>query len=111
MADRISDVPVGTEPSGRALAQLLNALSNLKFTVVAGAAADTNILITGMVYADDTVVSVLQFDVAAGHIDNLVDLTSEVKAGSVASAIQLETANTTGDVLLVVWFNSSAALT
>jgi hypothetical protein len=95
-------------PQGRDLSQALVELQGLTFTVVAGAAADADIAITGFSYANDTILSVLHFNVTAGDIDTLTDKTSEVQAGSVDGAFQLSTTATTGDTLLVVWLNKGA---
>lgn len=72
------------------------------FTVVAGAAATTNIAITGIV-REDLIVSVLRLDLDATAANiNLTDVTSEVSVTSDGN-IQLTTTNTTGDKLLVIW--------
>ncbi len=107
MADNLPDLAAGTPPEGRDLARILNALLNIKFTVLNGAGADTDIAVTGFEYAEDTVVSLLHFDISTGTVTTVADLTSEVKAGTVPAAIQLETTATTGDKLLLIWFQTA----
>lgn len=99
----------GSPPEGRDLSQAIVELQNISFSVVAGAAADTNITLTGYSAAGgDTIKSILHFDISAGNVVNLLDKTSELQAGSTDSTFQLSTTATTGDVLLVVWFNKGA---
>ena len=98
----------GSPPQGRDLSQALVELQNLTVSVVAGAAADTDIALTGFTYGTDTIKSVLHFDISGGNVVNVLDKTSEVQAGSVAGAFQLGTTATTGDVLVVIWFNKGA---
>ena len=76
----------------------INLMPNLKFAVVAGAAATTNIAISGIA-TTDTVLFVLRN--AAG---TFTDVTSEASITS-AGNIQLSTTNTTGSTLVVVWFD------
>jgi len=104
----LETIESGSPPQGRELSQALVELQNLTFSVVAGAAADADIALTGFTYGTDTIKSVLHFNVTAGDIDVLTDKTSEVQAGSVAGAFQLSTTATTGDTLLVIWFNKGA---
>lgn len=81
--------------------------ANLKFSVVAGAAAGTNISLSGFKRGRDQVLSILHFNVTAGDIDVLSDKTSELQAGSTVSTIQLATTDTTGDQLLVIWLRGN----
>lgn len=104
----LESIQSGSPPEGRDLSQALVELQNLTITVVAGAAADTNITLPSFTYGTDTIKSVLQVEITTGAVTTIVDLTAEVKAGSTATTFQLETTNTTGDVLLVVWFNKGA---
>lgn len=81
--------------------------ARLKFSVVNGAAADTDITVTGFKRGRDQVLSILHFNVTAGDIDVLTDKTSELQAGTAVDAIQLSTTATTGDTLLVVWLRGN----
>jgi len=103
----LETIQSGSPPQGRELSQALVELQGLTFTLTAGAAADTNIPITGLTYDTDTIIKVLHFDKSGPDLN---DVTSEVKAGSVAASFQLETTDTSasGDKLLVVWFNKGA---
>jgi len=108
----LETIQSGSPPQGRELSQALVELQGLTFTLTAGVAADTNVPITGFTYGTDTIKSVLYFPIAdvgdANAVTSVSDLTSEVKAGSVAASFQLETTATTGGVLLVIWFNKGA---
>jgi hypothetical protein len=81
-------------------------LQRLKFSVVAGSTAVANIAVTGIL-TEDTIVAVLRLDrdATAANI-NLADVTSEASITSNGN-IQLTTTNTTGDTLVVVWFNKN----
>lgn len=106
----------GSPPRGRDLSQAIVELQNLTFSVVAGAAADANIALTGLSYANDTIKSVLRFDVAVdtgtsatgNKVQSVTDLTAEVQAGSTDATFQLGTTDTSGDTLLVIWYNKGA---
>lgn len=76
--------------------------TEIMFSVVAGAAADTNIAISGITRRDG-LLSVIRLnkDATAANID-LDDLTSEVAITSDGN-IQVDTTVTTGDKLLVIW--------
>lgn len=79
---------------------------SLKFSLVAGAAKETNITITG-IKAEDEIISVLRFDLeSGGKLEGLSDLTSEAAIKS-TDHIQLSTTVTTGDKLLVIWNDKS----
>lgn len=88
-------------------------LQRLKVSVVAGAAADTNIAIAGIATVD-TILAVLRFDIAAdtgtdatgNKVADLTDLTAEAAITS-AGNIQLADTATTGDKLLVLWFDKA----
>lgn len=87
----------------------------LKTAVLSGAASTTNIALTGVATTGDRLLSVVQFDVAVdtgtsatgNKVQNVADLTSEATI-TAADTIQLSTTNTTGDKLLVVWYDASA---
>lgn len=99
----------GSPPEGRDLSQAIVELQNLSFNIVAGAAADTNITLTGYSAAGgDTVKSILRLVGAATTLTNITDLTAELQVGSTDSTIQIATTNTTADKLLVVWYNKGA---
>ena len=81
----------------------------LKFTVVNGAAAATDITIAGIAAADKIVgVAKLDFTLSEGTPNTRTweasDLTSEASVTS-AGNIQLSTTNTTSEVLLVLWLD------
>ena len=81
----------------------------LKFTVVNGAAANTDIAIAGIAAADKIVgVAKLDFTLSEGTPNTRTweasDLTSEASVTS-AGNIQLSTTNTTSEVLLVLWLD------
>lgn len=88
-------------------------LASLAITLVDGAAADTNIAVTGIT-TGDTIVSVIEVVVAADtgtdatgdKVTGLADRTSEADITS-AGNIQLDTTNTTGSQLVVFWLNAS----
>lgn len=77
----------------------------LKMAKAAGAAADTNITVTG-IKKGDQVVAILHFEdlaVATGDVLK-AELSSDLKVGyPQTDVIQLETTVTTGDTLLVIW--------
>jgi hypothetical protein len=79
----------------------------LKTTVVAGAATATNIAVTDIA-TTDKIVSCMQVDrnATAANI-TYADLTSECSITS-AGNIQLSTTTTTGDVLVVTWYDKVA---
>lgn len=78
--------------------------AELMFTVVAGAAADTDIAISGITLRDG-LVAVLEFQPpTAASGDGLVaDRVGEAAITSDGN-IQLDTTATTGNQLLVVWY-------
>lgn len=84
---------------------MLVELQGLSVNVVAGAAINTNIAIAGIATAD-TLLAVIQFDISTGTVVDVIDRKSEASITS-AGNIQLTTTNTTGDKLLVAWFNKS----
>jgi len=89
--------------SGR-LRNILVELQGLKVTVVAGAAANTNIPITGIT-TKDTLVAVLQVEPDNGTTGTmLTDRTGEASITS-AGNIRLSTTATTDKQLLVIWFD------
>jgi hypothetical protein len=105
----LETIESGSPPQGRDLSQALVELQNLTFSVVSGAAADTNIALTGYTHGTDTIKSVLRLIGAPTDITDISDLTSEVQAPSpTAEAFQLSTTATTGSKLLVIWFNKGA---
>ena len=74
-----------------------------KFALVAGAAADTNIAVTGLSWRKQPqFLACIRLEGSATYAAP-ADLLSEVKAGTTDGSIQLETTATTGDFLLLVW--------
>lgn len=97
-----------TSPVAQQVDSILNNLV-LKFTVVNGAAANTNIAVSGIATSDKIVgVAKLDFTLTEGTPNTRTweasDLTSEASITS-AGNIQLSTTNTTGEVLLVFWLD------
>ena len=99
-----------TSPVAQQVDSILNNLV-LKLTVVNGAAANTNMAVSGITTTDKLVSVVkLDFTLAEGTPNTRTweasDLTSE---GSITSNgnIQLSTTNTTAEVLLVFWLDIS----
>lgn len=111
---------------GRDLAQAIVELQAVHYDVVAGAAADTNINIVG-IGVDDTIVAVLElsldvttaaFVTASGAPDTVAQAVTDVAqivtertaeaAITSAGHVQLDTTDTTGSTLLVVWHDKSA---
>jgi hypothetical protein len=105
----MEEIQSGSPPEGRELSQALVELQNLRFSVVNGAAADTNITLTGFTWGTDTVAAVLYYPVSGGNVTSVSDLTAELQAptGSPApdAAFQIATTVTTGGKLVVVWFD------
>ena len=97
---------------GAPVAEQIDGILNnqvLKFTVVNGAAANTDIAIAGIATADKIVgVAKLDFTLSEGTPNTRTweasDLTSEASVTS-AGNIQLSTTNTTSEVLLVLWLD------
>ncbi len=97
---------------GAPVAEQIDGILNnqvLKFTVVNGAAANSNIAITGIATADKIVgVAKLDFTLTEGTPNTRAwdasDLTGEASVTS-AGNIQLDTTDTTGEVLLVLWLD------
>lgn len=86
------------------LVAAIQELQRLKVTVVAGAAAVTDIAVAGIL-TTDTLVAVLHEDGTSGVTQsNLVSEASITSAGN----IQLATTATTGDKLVVYWFDKAA---
>jgi hypothetical protein len=76
---------------------------HLKSALVAGAAADTNIAVTGLSWAKDPkFVACIRLEGSATYAAP-ADLQAEVKRGTTDGSIQLETTVTTGDHLLLLW--------
>lgn len=87
------------------LYDLIKELQGLKITVVAGAAADTNIAISG-IKTEDTLLAVLEIQPPTAASGDTIkgDRTSEASITSDGN-IQLTTTDTTGNQLLVVWWD------
>ena len=86
--------------------RIMRELQGLRISTVNGAAANTNINVTGF-RTEDTVAAVLRFNRSntASEI-NFTDVTSEASIQG-NSTIRLNTTNTSGDRLVVFWFNKS----
>ena len=97
--DRLYDLEVAVAD----LQEGSGAGQTLTVAVVAGAAADTNIAITG-IETEDSLVSVLRLnkDATAANID-ITDVTAEADITS-AGNIQLTDTVTTGDTLIVHYY-------
>ena len=97
-----------TSPVAQQVDSILNNLV-LKFTVVNGAATNTNIALSGIATTDKIVgVVKLDFTLTEGTPNTRTweasDLTSETSITS-AGNIQLTTTTTTGEVLVVLWLD------
>lgn len=77
---------------------------NLQITMVAGAAADTDIAVSGIA-TEDQIVSVWHVSTAAS-VATIADITSEVSI-TAAGVIQLSTTDTSNDQLQVFWVDRS----
>lgn len=128
MTTKASDIQDGSEPAGKALTDALkSALSGaggaIKFDVIAGGAADTDLTLTGIDYTAahitagtaDVVLAIIRFDVATdtgtsatgNKVQDVTNLTAEAQGATAASKIQLASTDTTGDKLLVVYADVS----
>lgn len=93
-------------PIGPQLRAAVSELQGLTIRVVAGAAARTNIAISGL-KTTDTIVSVIQLDIDTATVRDAVDLTTEASIPTTGN-LQVRTTVTTGDKLLVVYFSKPA---
>lgn len=100
----------GTELGGRALNRMLRELQGLKFTVVAGAGANTDIAVAGL-GADDTLKAVIEVvdPGSAATTPVLVDRTSTTVIQSAGNIRSTAATNSTGAGarLLVVWHDKT----
>jgi hypothetical protein len=86
------------------LFNLITELRGLKITLVAGADADTNIAVAGIALVD-TLLSVLEFTVADGNLDTIVDQTANC---AITSAGNIRCTNSTAtSQLIVVWYDQA----
>ncbi len=85
------------------LTKALGAIA-LKCTLVAGAAANADIAVTGIA-VEDTIIGVIHLEGTATYAAP-ADRLSEASITS-AGNIQLTTTNTTGDFLLLLWHDAS----
>ena len=106
MPNALETINAGSPPEGFELTQVLKELQGLSISVVNGAAADTNIAVTGL-GADDLVKSILYFPISGGNVTSVSDLTAELQAQT-AGNIQISTTVTTDGTLVIVWFNKGA---
>lgn len=85
---------------------LIQELQGLKFKVLAGAATDTDIAVTGIA-VDDTILSCMMVEPDDGTDSTmLTDVTSETNITS-AGNIQLDTTTTTGKQLLLIYYDKT----
>lgn len=96
-------VPRAERTSDDDVVAAITQLQGLKCKSVAGAAAVTNIAVSGIATAD-VLVAVLQADISGGNVVDIIDRTSEASITS-AGNIQLSTTATTGDKLIVLYFD------
>lgn len=89
---------------GGQLESVIRELQQLKIRVAAGAAAATDITVAGIATID-TLVQVLRLDRDAVAAN--INLTAHGSEASITAAdtIQLSTTDTTGDTLIVVYFD------
>lgn len=97
----LESIQSGSPPAGRELSQALVELQGLSIDLVAGAAADAAITVTG-IGTEDTILSVIH-----NTAGTLADLTAEATITD-DDEIQLGTTDTTGDQLLVFWYDKGA---
>lgn len=102
----LEEIFSGSPPSGKGLTDVLQELQGLKFAVVAGAAADTNIAVAGIT-TSDTIRAVVRFHGAGTDVTD-VSLVTDAAITS-AGNIQVDTTVTTGSKLLVIWSDKSGA--
>ena|ERR1044072_8472824 len=87
------------------LYNILKELQGLKINVVAGAGANTNIAVTGIV-TTDTLLAVLQFEPDDGTSSTMI--TNRTGTTSITSAGNIQcTVSTASKQLLVVWYDKS----
>ena len=102
----LTPITLDATPDMTDITAALVELQGLKVAVVAGTTSATNIPITGIA-TNDTIVSVVLIAFVAGTPSlTITDVTSQASITS-AGNIQLSTTNTTGDTLLVHWFDKS----
>lgn len=101
--DQIERNPEIADPS---LFEILRELQGLKFTVVQGAAVDTNIAVTD-IETEDTLVAVLRVVGARAATPDVTDVTNVTSEASITSSgnMQLTTTATSDDALVVIWFD------
>jgi len=91
---------------GTGVFELIREIQGLKVNVLAGAAVDTNIAVTGIA-TTDTILTCLQVEPDDGTASTmLTDRTAETTVTS-AGNIQLGTTDTTGKQLLFVWYDKA----
>jgi predicted benzoate:H+ symporter BenE len=102
LRDRSPNLHGWQPPSAEGLALLLKELQGLKLAIVNGANINTNIAIAGIL-REDTLVFVVRFPAAYA----VANITSHLTETSITSDgnIQLTTTNTTGDRLIVGWYD------
>lgn len=83
---------------------VIQTLAGLKVSVVAGAAANTNITVTGITTAD-SILSVLQVEPDNGTAATMLTNRTTETWISGAGTIKLTTTATTGKQLLIFWYD------
>ena len=92
----------GAHLNKQVLHAILQELRGIKFNAAAGAATDTNIAVSGIA-VEDTLVGVLEIDIAGDAVADRLSESSITSAGN----IQLTTTTTTGSFLLIIWMDKN----
>lgn len=99
----IPSAPATQRPTLEALAAAVRELQRQRVAVVAGAAAATNIAVTGIA-TDDVVRSALYFPITGGNVTSARDITAEIEISS-AGNIRVRTTVTTGGVIVLTYID------
>jgi hypothetical protein len=99
----MDSLPEGVEED---LAAILTELQGLKVTTTAGALNGPHDINVAGIATEDTLVAVLRFHISTGTVVSVSNLLAEAAISS-AGHIRCTTTDTTGDTLVVIWFNKS----
>lgn len=107
MAQDLDNAVAGLpSPTAANLKAALGEMQRLKSAVVDGAADAVDIAVSGIA-TTDTLVAVTRFEISTGNVVDVSDVTGEAAITS-AGNIQLDTTDTTGDRLQVLYFDAAA---
>lgn len=107
----VPSAPASRRPTAEAVLSAVKELQRLRCKIATGAAANANITVTGIATADQ-LVGVIRLDVAAdsgtsatgNKVQDVSDLLAEASI-TAADTIRLSTTDTSGDKLLVLYFD------